>query len=32
MLWNNARGTASSAIWKITERLWRTTLLRAGMQ
>ena len=24
--WNRARGTATSAIWKITERPWRTIL------
>jgi hypothetical protein len=26
MVWNNTRGTAISAIWKMTEQLWRTTL------
>jgi len=25
MVWNNARGTATSAIWKTTFFEWRTT-------
>ena len=25
MAWNNLRGTATSASWKVTRRAWRTT-------
>jgi hypothetical protein len=25
MVWNNSRGTATSAIWKMIFREWRTT-------